>query len=180
MTGAPKGKLPEGGDVVSCWFPYDEKPDERGGKLRPALVVTAESDINGQFLRVAYPTGQRTPDKNAAPLPPHCFTVDPRGGLTQQTVFDFSRVLRLPFTDKWFEPWSGVPTILLCKLTPDQLPSARSARLAGEATTAARLATKAANTKAAAAPVTVTIKQPKRIVQVPRKNPTAEGRNDGQ
>lgn len=180
MTSAPKGPLPSGGDVVTCWFPYDEKPDERGGKLRPALVVTAESDINGQFLRVAYPTGQGTPDKNTANLPVHCFSVDPQGRLTVQTTFDFSRVIRLPFTDKWFEPWRGEPTILLCKLQPAQLAGARSARQAGEAVTSARLAAKAPSSKAAAPPVTVTMKQPKRIVQVPRKNPTADGRNDGQ
>lgn len=180
MTGAPKGPLPAGGDVVSCWFPYDEKPDERGGKLRPALVVTAESDINGQFLRVAYPTGQRTPDKNAASLPAHCFAVDPKGRLTQQTAFDFSRVLRLPFTDEWFEPWSGAPTILLCKLGPDQLAGARVARQAGEAITAARLAAKAASSKAAANPVVVTMKQPRRILRVQQSDVAVDGRNGGE
>lgn len=171
MSRAPIGQRPSGGDIVSCWFPDEAEPIQPGRKLRPCIVVTMESDINGEFARVAYGSGQGTPDKNTGRnLGAHYVSVEPQGLLAIQTTFNMAKVVRLPFTNQWFAPWPNAPTILLCKLRDADLEAARIARDAGEP-----LATARSQSKPQAEPI-VTRRPARHSVHVPPRAATPNPR----
>lgn len=102
-----KGPLPKQGQVIGCWFPLKEDPTKPGDKFRPCLTAGVNDDIANEhpLIAVVYGTGQRTGDKNGKALKSHEFELEAREHgiqLPEQTRFDCSRWVYLPFTEEWF------------------------------------------------------------------------------
>ncbi len=102
-----KGQLPTPGQLIGCKFPHEEDPTSPGAKFRPCLVAGVDNDIANEhpLIAVVYGTAQRTGDKNGKPLKAHEFELEARENgiqLPEQTRFDCSRWVYLPFTEEWF------------------------------------------------------------------------------
>lgn len=122
------GPLPHPGQIVGCYFPYDDEPEQPGEKFRPAFVMGTDETFDQDFPRVclAYGTGQGTSDKLSLTVPkPHQFEIDKGEAgnkLTEQTRFDCERHVWLPFTADWFKP----PTRpAVCVASYGTIPAAR-------------------------------------------------------
>jgi PemK-like, MazF-like toxin of type II toxin-antitoxin system len=98
-------QLPAPGDIVWCLFP--QLPNiEPGPKPRPAIVVSVEQKEDGDLVSVAYGTSQNitrlksgevviTQSSHAAAYA--------LAGLAYDTKFDFTRVIELPWTERYFK-----------------------------------------------------------------------------
>ena len=163
MSKVRRAQPTNAGDIVSCYFPYDEDSDKPGPDLRPALVVKVDLELGAEFLHVAYGTGQNTPDKNTSrSLGAHYFHMNPQlngGGLEVETSFNMAKVVRLPCDSRWFSPWRGRNTILVCRVPESKLADAKAALVAGEAIAAAR--------QPSGGQVAVTVRPKRRLVSLP-------------
>lgn len=97
--------LPAAGDIVWCVFP--ELPAlVPGPKPRPALVVTVESRVDGDLVRVAYGTSQGLKQLKAGQFAitnandPAAYAL---AGLAYDTKFDLNSVVDLPWSDLYFK-----------------------------------------------------------------------------
>ena len=88
-----KRKAPDFLDIVWCRFPLRENPTQPGPKERPVLIVGIAED--GSLLAAAYGTSQAHGQLTAWQL---AVLTAPR----TNTVFDLTRVARLPFTVDYF------------------------------------------------------------------------------
>lgn len=109
-------EVPGFGDLVSCRFPLNERPNLPGPKRRPCCVIGA-SRQNGQlYISVAYCTGARVDDARDDELT----ITDPdtlsRAGLHRPTRIVVSRARLLPFSYTYFTP-NQDGTVLLGRLT---------------------------------------------------------------
>ena len=123
--------LPEVGDIVWCWFPYEgfTKP---GPKPRPALVIDVGVLRGEPAVEVIYGTSQ-----NLNQLYPGEFTITPEdggayalSGLSYPTKFNTRRPVFLPYNDAWFAPAPGAvygQTPKLGVLHPSLLPRVAAA-----------------------------------------------------
>ena len=162
MNAKLRNQPTQAGDIVTCFFPHAENVERPGPKLRPALVVKVEGELVGEFLNVAYGTGQDTPDKNTSRTAgAHYFHMDPApsgNALKVQTTFNMAKVVRLPFTAEWFAPWPSRNTILVCRVPEARLPEAKAAFDAGCQITASRTGSPPV--------VTVSVKPRRRVVSL--------------
>lgn len=98
---------PNPGEIVSCFFPRDEAPDEPGPyPPRCALVIRSIRDADGtRWVMVSYGTGQDTPVKggtlNAGELLADPAT-HPILNLREETKFKLYRSVPLPYNKTWF------------------------------------------------------------------------------
>ena len=86
-------KPPDFLDIVWCRFPLRETPSQPGPKERPVLIVGIAED--GSLLAAAYGTSQAHGQLKAWQL---AVLTAPR----TNTVFDLTRVARLPCTTEYF------------------------------------------------------------------------------
>lgn len=106
------GPVPQKGQLVGCWFPYDHAPHSPGPKFRPVFVVAVNMHMLEDHPKIGliYGTGQATTAKSGPVLMSHEFELDKGEGgnsLDEQTRFDCSRFVWLPFTVEWFKPSYG-------------------------------------------------------------------------
>lgn len=98
------GETLEFGDIVSCRFPRNERPNLPGPKRRPGCVLDTRRQNGQLYLVVAYCTGVRLDDAQADELT----ITDPealsRAGLHRPTRLVVSRARTLPFTYDFFMP----------------------------------------------------------------------------
>jgi hypothetical protein len=91
---------------VGCWFPSKEKPTEPGDKFRPCFVMGVNADFGSDpKVCVAYGTGQRTSSKSGKSCFAHEFELDAGESgnkLDEQTRFNCSTYVWLPYEDQWF------------------------------------------------------------------------------
>ena len=107
MSGRMHGPVPTVGKIVGCRFPHEENPNTPGDKFRPAFVCAVSQSMEDPFprLKVIYGTAQNTSvQAGHVKNEPWHFELEPGGSnqLTQQTRFDCSRFVWLPFTPEWF------------------------------------------------------------------------------
>ncbi len=143
MTDKMREPYPKAGQIIGCWFPeLQNNPNKPGSKFRPCVICGSESEIgvDHPFLLVAYGTGQHTSDKPREDGKPQPFMfelnpVEDRVQLTEQTRFDMSTVVRLPYTPEWFG--SGQNSNGFSKIygtvPKARMEEARKARAAGSA-----------------------------------------------
>ena len=110
------GPVPQKGQLVGCWFPYDNAPHAPGPKFRPVFVVAVNMHMLEDHPKIGliYGTGQATTVKLGPVLMPHEFELNKGEGgnsLDEQTRFDCSRFVWLPFTVEWFKPSNGPVTM---------------------------------------------------------------------
>ena len=108
-------------DIVSCWYPEVEAPDDPGPELRPALVVKVyKGKKTGAYAcEVAYGTKnlkviRRGEIDLIISHPPRL-----QVGLARATRFDLDRIVLLPWEPPFFEPWTGNPTPKIGALTEE-------------------------------------------------------------
>lgn len=88
-----KRKPPDFLDIVWCRFPLRENPTQPGPKERPVLILGIAEE--GSLLAAAYGTSQAHEQLAAWQL---AVLTAPR----TNTVFDLTRVARLPYTTGYF------------------------------------------------------------------------------
>lgn len=88
-----KRKPPDFLDIVWCRFPLRETPTQPGPKERPVLILGTAED--GCLLAAAYGTSQAHGQLTAWQM---AVLTAPR----TKTVFDLTRVARLPCTTEYF------------------------------------------------------------------------------
>ena len=101
---------PQPGDIVWCMFPHD-KSLAPGPKPRPALVVRV-GEIDGQpAAAVAYGTSQRVNELHSGEFAIRRADGEAfkTAGLSFETKFDLSKLVELPFSNKWFGVPPGAP-----------------------------------------------------------------------
>lgn len=107
-----KPTRPSLGDIVKCWFPFDTAPDQPGPKLRPCLVLGTAAD--GRLV-VAYGTtkaDEAHENKGVSGggefvVPRSDFLALSEGQLYDETRFVLSRIVALPFDEKFFPSNKG-------------------------------------------------------------------------
>lgn len=111
---------PSAYDIVACWYPEDEAPNQAGSALRPALVVTVLQGKQSReyACRVAYGTKNLKLIKRLGldliiRQPAHIQQM----GLARPTRFDLDRVVQLPWKPPFFECWTGYASPKLGSLT---------------------------------------------------------------
>lgn len=108
---------PSAYDIVACWYPEDENPDEPGPDLRPALILTVlQGKSSGAFAcRVAYGTKiLKIIKRQGVDL----IIQDPSDvGLPRPTRFDLDRVVTLPWAPPFFDCWTGYTSPKIGALT---------------------------------------------------------------
>lgn len=131
------GPVPQKGQIVGCWFPYDHAPHAPGPKFRPVCVVAVNVHMLEDHPKIGlvYGSGQATSAKSGPPLKPHEFELDKAEGgnsLDEQTRFDCSRFVWLPFTVEWFKAPSGPATMFrgFGKVPDERLDDVRAAVVA--------------------------------------------------
>jgi hypothetical protein len=110
---------PSAYDIVACWYPEADAPQDAGPTLRPALVVTVlKGERTGDYAcRVAYgTTNLKIVKRREVDL------IIPNGhtrqmGLARATRFDLDRVITLPWVPPFFDPWTGNTTPKIGALT---------------------------------------------------------------
>lgn len=109
---------PSAYDIVACWYPEHDKPNEPGPELRPALVIRVwQGKTTGSYAcDVAYGTKQLKIVKRR--------TVDliienPQAvGLPRPTRFDLDQIGRkFPWGPPFFGTWEGYQTPKIGELT---------------------------------------------------------------
>jgi hypothetical protein len=135
-----QGMVPQAGQVVGCWFPDQQSPETRGAKFRPACVVASNSHMLEDHPKIGlvYGTGQATTSKSGPALQAHEFELEKADGgntLPEQTRFDCSRFVWLPFTEEWFLPPQGPGNMVagFGKVPEARKPGIRAALEAGKA-----------------------------------------------
>jgi PemK-like, MazF-like toxin of type II toxin-antitoxin system len=98
-------QLPAPGDIVWCLFP--QLPNiEPGPKPRPAIVVSVEQKEDGDLVRVVYGTSQNVTRLKSGEVvitqSSHAAAYA-LAGLAYDTKFDFTRVIELPWTERYFK-----------------------------------------------------------------------------
>jgi hypothetical protein len=125
------GLIPEPGDIIGCYFPLEEAPENPGNKFRPVLVCAISKEIgqNEIIVGVAYGSAQRTSDQaGSRTLPLGTIEIEAQDSLRETTRFDFNKYIWLPFNKHWFIPASnGKFIIKYSKLTSIQKVQAKSA-----------------------------------------------------
>lgn len=96
---------PVAGDIVLCYYPEREDPTKPGPKARPCIVLAETVGEDGKpVLHLVAGTSKKL-DR----LFPHEFIVkasdmpfdDSTSGLRVDTKFDMSRLIQVPYTEKW-------------------------------------------------------------------------------
>lgn len=111
---------PSAYDIVACWFPETEVPDEPGRAHRPALIIQVlKGEKTGTFAcKVAYGTKilkiikRQTVDL----IVQHQADLN-QIGLPRPTRFDLDRMVTLPWEPPFFEPWTGYASPKIGALT---------------------------------------------------------------
>ena len=96
--------IPNVGQIIGCWFPYDETPSP-GKDFRPCLVLQVIKSIDNMvYLNMCYGTGQ-TSDSNKGVPAPWAFEVERgnKNNLPETTKFNLKKVAILPFADRFFK-----------------------------------------------------------------------------
>lgn len=97
--------VPVSGDIVLCYYPEREDPSQPGPKARPCIVLAETKDENGEpILHLVAGTSKKL-DR----LFPHEIIVkssdmpfdDSTSGLRVDTKFDISRLIQVPYSEKW-------------------------------------------------------------------------------
>lgn len=99
-----KTLVPVMGDLIRCWFPLDEQPDQAGPKFRPVCFL-GETFLGGKrHFIVAYgttKTDQEKEAKNGGDV--YIRAADEhRVVLDEDTRIDFNRIKAVPATDMYF------------------------------------------------------------------------------
>lgn len=102
-----KHTRPSLGDIIKCWFPFDSAPDQPGPKLRPCLVLGTAAD--GKLV-VAYGTTKSDESHESKGVsgggdfivPKTDYLALSEGKLDDETRFVLTRIVALPFDDKYF------------------------------------------------------------------------------
>lgn len=102
--------LPDVGDIVWCWFPY-EGFGNPGPQPRPALVIDVGALRDAPAVEVIYGTRQKL-----SQIYPGEFAITPAdggacalSGLSYPSKFNTRRSIFLPYNDAWFAPAPGAP-----------------------------------------------------------------------
>jgi hypothetical protein len=112
---------PSAYDIVACWYPEDETPDDPGPELRPALVLTVLQGKNtGAFAcRVAYGSKMLKIIKRQAI---DLIIQKPQDvGLPRQTRFDLDRIGTFPWQPPFFDCWRGYTSPVIGALTEEYI-----------------------------------------------------------
>jgi hypothetical protein len=108
---------PSAYDIVACWYPESDTPDEPGPDLRPALVIKVlQGKTTGSYAcDVAYGTKTLKIIKRQTVdlIIEHPHTV----GLPRPTRFDLDQIARLPWGVPFFGTWEGYKTPKIGELT---------------------------------------------------------------
>lgn len=113
--------MPTALDIVWCRFPHQELGLHPGPKVRPALVRAVYfygKDRATVLIEVAY--GSSKVDKSVAGRDLVIKNVEHMNcaGLPQATYFNLDRVVKLPWTTKWFIARPGKQTPIVGHLHP--------------------------------------------------------------
>jgi hypothetical protein len=116
------------GLIVSCWFPYDLDISRLGPDLRPVLVVEVRK--SGKVVCV-YGSAAKSKGTTAENLlQPYQIQVPATNvsGLKEPTRFNFLKSVPLEWTDKWFCPFGGNPTVRMGVLDANEKSTAKVAK----------------------------------------------------
>ena len=92
------------GNILNCWWPHDDQPNQAGPKFRP-VVFLAEKFIDGKkHYIVAYGTTKTEQHKEAKNGGDMLVTAAEENYvvLNEDTRFDFNKVKAIPATDEYF------------------------------------------------------------------------------
>lgn len=97
--------IPTSGDIVLCYYPEREDPTQPGPKARPCIVLAETKDENGDSILHLVAGTSKKLDR----LFPHEIIVkssdmpfdDATSGLRVDTKFDISRLVQVPYSEKW-------------------------------------------------------------------------------
>jgi hypothetical protein len=111
---------PSAYDIVACWYPERQSPDDPGPALRPGLVThVLRGETTGRFAcRVAYGTKklkivQRTGLDIIVQNSQHIREL----GLSRATRFDLDLTVVVPWGTEFFGCWTRYPTPIIGSLT---------------------------------------------------------------
>lgn len=97
-------------DIVTCWYPENERPDQPGSKLRPALVLAVlQGQTTGLFAcRIAYGTKilKIIKRKNIDLIVEDHQSI----GLPRPTRFDLDKIGTFVWAPPFFGCWRGYTT----------------------------------------------------------------------
>jgi len=93
---------PQPGDIVSCYFPFDESPKRPGPRPRPGLVMGLRHDAAILFLDVAYGTSQCVEELQPPDLAVLAEEDWKKAGLHMPTKFVIGRRRMLPYVHGFF------------------------------------------------------------------------------
>lgn len=160
-----RGREPRPGDVVSCWFPHDEAPDQPGMKARPCLVLRTQRDAEKKlWIWVAYGTSQQHPAK-IGDVDITATDSLKAAGLHRPTRFVLSRARKIPHLYAFFRA-NNRDSIFLGTLAPPDLLRVQDAARKLEALRRYRRALSAAQET----PRPPASKSPVPVLTLPRRN----------
>jgi len=111
---------PSAYDIVACWYPLKERPDDPGPVLRPVLVTTVQrGQQSGLFAcRVAFGTKQlKIPQRRDKDIIVQNTNDIRIFGLARATRFDLDTTATLPWTPDFFGCWTDHASPLIGSLT---------------------------------------------------------------